>query len=94
MGDHPEGATGSASPSGNSAARERRPAIFNTAQDELHRRNSAWFRLYTLPCAAVVVEGAIMTLMQHGATTMLAFGLLLNIAGIGVLCWLVFTLAV
>jgi hypothetical protein len=30
----------------------------------------------------------------HGATTMLALGLLLNIAGIGVFCWLIFTLAV
>ena len=30
----------------------------------------------------------------HGATTMLALGLLLNIVGIGLFCWLIFTLAV
>jgi hypothetical protein len=30
----------------------------------------------------------------HGATTILALGLLFNVAGIGVFCWLIFTLAV
>ncbi len=30
----------------------------------------------------------------HEATTMLAFGLLLNFAGVGLFCWLIFTLAV
>jgi hypothetical protein len=30
----------------------------------------------------------------YGATTMLALGLLLNVAGIGLFCWLIFTLAV
>jgi hypothetical protein len=30
----------------------------------------------------------------HGATTMLALGLLLNTLGIGLFCWLIFTLAV
>ena len=30
----------------------------------------------------------------HGATTMLALGLLLNTVGIGLFCWLIFTLAV
>jgi len=30
----------------------------------------------------------------HGATTMLAIGLLLNTVGIGLFCWLIFTLAV
>jgi hypothetical protein len=30
----------------------------------------------------------------HEATTMLALGLLLNFAGIGLFCWLIFTLAV
>jgi hypothetical protein len=42
----------------------------------------------------VVVEGATMTSIAHGATTMLALGLLLNIVGIGLFCWLTFTLAV
>jgi hypothetical protein len=42
----------------------------------------------------VVVEGATVTPLQHGATTMLALGLLLNTVGLGVICWLIFTLAV
>jgi hypothetical protein len=42
----------------------------------------------------VVVEGATVTPLPHGATTMLALGLLLNTIGLGVICWLIFTLAV
>jgi hypothetical protein len=42
----------------------------------------------------VVVEGATVTPLQHGATTMLTLGLLLNTVGLGVICWLIFTLAV
>jgi hypothetical protein len=61
---------------------------------ELHRRKSASFRLYIQSCAAVVVEGATVTPLQHGATTMLALGLLLNTVGLGLFCWLIFTLAV
>jgi hypothetical protein len=61
---------------------------------ELHRRNSASFRLDIQNCAAVVVEGATVFDLQHGATTMLALGLLLNTVGLGVICWLMFTLAV
>jgi hypothetical protein len=62
---------------------------------ELHRRNSASFRLHIQNCAVVVVvEGAIVAPLQNGATTMLALGLLLNAAGLGVICWLMFTLAV
>ena len=57
------------------------------------RRNSASFRLYAQNRAAVVVEGATVTSM-HGATTMLALGLVLNTVGIGLFCWLIFTLAV
>jgi hypothetical protein len=34
------------------------------------------------------------TPFAYGATTMLALGLLLNFAGIGLFCWLIFTLAV
>jgi hypothetical protein len=45
-------------------------------------------------CAAVVVEGATVTSMRTGATTMLALGLLLNTVCIGLFCWLIFTLAV
>ena len=59
----------------------------------MHRRNSASFRLHMQNCA-VVVEGATVTPLQHGATTMLALGLLLNTVGLGVICWLMFTLAV
>jgi hypothetical protein len=33
-------------------------------------------------------------LFAHGATTMLALGLLLNTVGIGLFCWLIFTLTV
>jgi hypothetical protein len=42
----------------------------------------------------VVVEGATVTPLHHGATTMLVLGLLLNTIGLGVICWLMFTLAV
>ena len=59
----------------------------------MHRRNSASFRLHIQNCAVVVVEGATITLL-YGATTMLVLGLLLNIAGVGLFCWLIFTLAV
>jgi len=45
-------------------------------------------------CAVVVVEGVIVAPLQNGATTMLALGLLFNAAGLGVICWLMFTLAV
>jgi hypothetical protein len=67
---------------------------FETTKAESHRRNSASFSLYIQTCAAVVVEGATVTPLQHGATTMLALGLLLNTVGIGLFCWLIFTLAV
>jgi hypothetical protein len=60
----------------------------------LHRRNSASFRRHIQGCAAVVVEGATVPPLQHGATTMLALGLLLNTVGLGIICWLIFTLAV
>ena len=61
----------------------------------MHRRNSASFRLHMQNCAVVVVvEGATVTPLQHEATTMLALGLLLNTVGLGVICWLMFTLAV
>jgi hypothetical protein len=60
----------------------------------LHRRNSASFRFLTQNRAAVVVVEARPLPLCNGVTTMLALGLLLNIAGLGVICWLVFTLAV
>jgi hypothetical protein len=61
---------------------------------ELHRRNSAAFRSHIQIRAVVVVEGATVTPMHNGATTMFALGLLLNFAGIGLFCWLIFMLAV
>jgi hypothetical protein len=42
----------------------------------------------------VVVEGAIRHFICHGATTMLVIGLILSTFGIGLFCWLIFTLAV
>lgn len=42
----------------------------------------------------VVVEGAIRHFICHGAITMLAIGLILSTFGIGLFCWLIFTLAV
>ena len=61
----------------------------------MHRRNSASFRLHIQNRAVVVVvEGATVIPLQHGATTMLALGLLLNTVGLGVICWLMFTVAV
>ena len=86
--------SGSASPSGNSAARERRPAIFNTTQDGVA---SPQLRFVSLLHPTVRRGGGGRRdhdIYAHGATTMLAFGLLLNIAGIGVFCWLIITLAV
>ena len=49
---------------------------------------------YTLDRAAVVVEGATVTAFVTEATTMLVIGLILSIFGIGLFCWLIFTLAV
>jgi hypothetical protein len=49
---------------------------------------------YTLYCAAVVVEGATVTSFVTEASTMLVIGLILSMFGIGLFCWLIFTLAV
>jgi len=42
----------------------------------------------------VVVEGATLATFVTGTITMLIIGILLNIAGLGLFCWAVFTLAV
>ena len=42
----------------------------------------------------VVVEGATVTSFVTEATTMLVIGLILSVFGIGLFCWLIFTLAV
>lgn len=42
----------------------------------------------------VVVEGATLATFVTGATTMIIIGILLNIAGLGLLCWAMFRLAV
>jgi hypothetical protein len=42
----------------------------------------------------VVVEGATLATFVTGAITMIVIGILLNIAGLGVLCWAIFKLAV
>ncbi len=49
---------------------------------------------YTFDRAAVVVEGATVTIFVTEATTMLVIGLILSMFGIGLFCWLIFTLAV
>ena len=49
---------------------------------------------YTLICAVVVVEGATVTSFVTEATTMLVIGFILSMFGIGLFCWLIFTLAV
>src|SRR5579872_5609240 len=49
---------------------------------------------YTFDRAAVVVEGATVTIIVTEATTMLVIGLILSMFGIGLFCWLIFTLAV
>jgi hypothetical protein len=49
---------------------------------------------YTLHCAVVVVEGATVTFFVTEASTMLVIGLILSMVGVGLLCWLIFTLAV
>ena len=42
----------------------------------------------------VVVEGATRATLVTGPITMIIIGILLNIVGLGVLCWALFTLAV
>lgn len=42
----------------------------------------------------VVVEGATLATFVTGAITMITTGILLNIVGLGVLCWALFTLAI
>ena len=42
----------------------------------------------------VVVEGAILAIFVTGPITMIIIGILLNIVGLGVLCWALFTLAI
>jgi hypothetical protein len=42
----------------------------------------------------VVVEGATLVTCVTGTITMLIIGILLNIAGLGLFCWALFTLAV
>jgi hypothetical protein len=49
---------------------------------------------YTSDRAAVVVEGATVATFVTEATTMLVIGLILSVFGIGLFCWLIFTLAV
>jgi len=44
--------------------------------------------------AVVVVEGATLATFVTGTITMLIIGILLNIAGLGLFCWALFTLAV
>jgi hypothetical protein len=44
--------------------------------------------------AVVVVEGATVTSFVMEASTMLVIGLILSMFGIGLFCWLIFTLAV
>jgi hypothetical protein len=61
---------------------------------ELHRRNSASFRLHIAKLRRGGGGRRNHIPFAYGATTMLALGLLLNFAGIGLFCWLIFTLAV
>lgn len=64
---------------------------------ETRRRISAattdQFR-YSSTCAVVVVEGATLATHVTGSITMIITGILLNIVGLGVLCWTLFRLAI
>jgi hypothetical protein len=42
----------------------------------------------------VVVEGATPATLVTGAITMIIVGILLNVVGLGVMCWALFTLAI
>ena len=42
----------------------------------------------------VVVEGVTLATLVAGSTTMIIIGILLNVAGLGIFCWALFTLAV
>jgi hypothetical protein len=61
---------------------------------ELQRRNSALFRLSYPNLRRGGGGRRDHDIYAGGATTMLALGLLLNTVGIGLFCWLIFTLAV
>jgi hypothetical protein len=56
--------------------------------------NRAGDRVSLKRSAAVVVEGAAPVTLSRDPTTMIIIGILLNIVGLGVFCWAVFTLAV
>ena len=58
------------------------------------RRNSAKFRFYVQNCAAVVVEGATVTPLHMEPPPCSPLDFVLNTVGIGLFCWLIFTLAV
>ena len=60
---------------------------------KLHRRNSPSFDFISKIAPRWWWKGDRYT-FARGATTMLALGLLLNTVGIGLFCWLIFTLAV
>jgi len=49
---------------------------------------------YSLDGAVVVVEGATHATLVAGAITMIVIGILLNIVGLGIFCWLLFSLAI
>jgi hypothetical protein len=50
---------------------------------------------YVPLCAVVVVEGATVRPFVHGeCATMIVIGIIFSVFGIGLLCWLMFTLAV
>jgi hypothetical protein len=49
---------------------------------------------YTLSRAAVVVEGATVASLVAETAAMLVIGLILSMFGVGLFCWLIFTLAV
>ena len=57
-------------------------------------RNSAKFRLYVQNCAAVVVEGATVIPLHMEPPPCSPLDFVLNTVGIGLFCWLIFTLAV
>jgi hypothetical protein len=76
------------------AARERRLAVFRTTKVELP---TPQLRLVSVAYPELRRGGGGRRdrySFAQGATTMLALGLVLNTVGIGLFCWLIFTLAV
>src|SRR3954447_25498636 len=76
-------------------SRTRSPCLFGTSLASRPRGIPIAREIsYSWDRAVVVVEGVTLATIVTGPTTMIVIGILLNIVGLGVVCWALFTLAV